>query len=170
MPSRLLKASHSTFPKEYTWLPAFCRIGFWRKKHKGHLVILQLSKMARTYGISRGGTAHSVMIPKLQTPAPDKCCAPWEASKVYDQWLWSRKALVVIREMEPMALHTPRQHECRRIKEKHKQANEEPNTGKEPVLTVFPLPSSWTKEVREAHNAGAPHRHEDKFSCVHCAA
>lgn len=37
----------------------------------GHLVTLQLSKTAQTYGISRGGRAPSVMIPEVQTSAPD---------------------------------------------------------------------------------------------------
>lgn len=35
------------------------------------MVTLQLSKMAWTYGISKGGRAPSVMIPELQTSTPD---------------------------------------------------------------------------------------------------
>lgn len=69
-PSENFHPSHSP-EKTHTRRLHSVKLDFGETQHKGHLVTLQLSKTAQTYGISRGGRAPSVMIPEVQTSAPD---------------------------------------------------------------------------------------------------
>ena len=69
MPSSLRKTSTYHIPqrKRARRLHSV-ELAFGERQHKGHLVTLQLSKMAWTYGISGGGRAYSVIIPKPRRP------------------------------------------------------------------------------------------------------